>query len=129
MIEIIEGLPENVVGILAKGEVTRKDYLEVVIPAIDKALKRNAKLRLYYDLGSQFTGIDFGAEWEDFKLGIEHISQLGTGGRRDGRCLDQASGRRFSVSDARRTASLHVRPDIIGSQMDRRAIALVPDPN
>ena len=52
MIEIIEGFPDNVVGILAKGEVTRKDYLEVVIPAIDKALKRNAKLRLYYDLGS-----------------------------------------------------------------------------
>ena len=45
MIEIIEGFPDNVVGILAKGEVTRKDYLEVVIPAIDKALKRNAKLR------------------------------------------------------------------------------------
>ena len=75
MIEIIGGFPDNVVGILAKGEVTRKDYLEVVIPAIDKALKRNAKLRLYYDLGSQFTGIDFGAEWEDFKLGIEHLSR------------------------------------------------------
>ena len=75
MIEIIEGFPENVVGILAKGEVTRKDYLEVVIPAIDKALKRNAKLRLYYELGSQFTGIDLGAEWEDFKLGIEHLSR------------------------------------------------------
>ena len=75
MIEIIEGFPENVLGILAKGEVTRKDYLEVVIPAIDKALKGNAKLRLYYDLGSQFTGIDFGAEWEDFKLGIEHLSR------------------------------------------------------
>jgi hypothetical protein len=46
MIEIVEGFPENVVGILAKGQVTRKDYLEVVIPAIDKALKRNTKLRL-----------------------------------------------------------------------------------
>src|SRR5271156_7099936 len=75
MIENIEGLPDNVVGILAKGEVTRKDYLEVVIPAMDKALKGNAKLRLYYDLGSQFTGIDFGAEWEDFKLGIEYLSR------------------------------------------------------
>lgn len=29
MIENIEGFPQNVVGILAKGEVTRKDYLEV----------------------------------------------------------------------------------------------------
>ncbi len=63
------------VGLRAKGEVTRKDYLEVVIPAIEQALKRNAKLRLYYDLGSQFTGIDFGAEWEDFKLGFEHLSR------------------------------------------------------
>lgn len=75
MIEIIEGFPENVVAILAKGQVTRKDYLEVVIPAIDKALKRNAKLRLYYDLGSQFAGIDLGAEWEDLKLGVEHLSR------------------------------------------------------
>jgi SpoIIAA-like len=75
MIEIIEGLPDNVVGLVAKGEVTRKDYLEAVIPAIDKALKRNAKLRLYYDLSSQFTGIDFGAEWEDLKIGVEHFSR------------------------------------------------------
>ncbi len=75
MIEIIEDLPDNVVGILAKGEVTRKDYLDAVIPAIEKSLKRNTKLRLYYDLGSQFSGIDFGAEWEDFKLGIEHLSR------------------------------------------------------
>ena len=75
MIEIIEDLPDNVVGLLAKGVVTRKDYLEVVLPAVEKSLKRNAKLRLYYDLGSQFTGIDFGAEWEDFKIGIEHFSR------------------------------------------------------
>lgn len=75
MIEIIEGLPDNVVGILAKGEVTRQDYLEVVIPAVDKSLKRNGKVRLYYELGSEFTGIDFGAEWEDFKIGIEHLSR------------------------------------------------------
>jgi hypothetical protein len=75
MIENIEGLPDNVIGILAKGEVTRKDYLEVVIPAVDKSLKRNNKVRLYYELGSEFTGIDFGADWEDFKIGIEHFSR------------------------------------------------------
>lgn len=75
MIEIVESFPGNVVGVRAKGEVTRKDYLQVLIPAIDKALKKNKKVRLYYELGSQFTGIDFGAEWEDFKLGIEHLSR------------------------------------------------------
>ncbi len=75
MIELREGLPGNVVGIVAKRRVTREDYLEVLIPAIEKALKRNAKLRLYYELGSQFTGIDLGAEWEDLKIGIEHLSR------------------------------------------------------
>ena len=75
MIEIIENLPGNVVGLKATGEVTRKDYLDVVIPAVDKALKQNAKLRLYYDLGAQFTGIDLGAEWEDLRVGIEHFSR------------------------------------------------------
>ena len=75
MIEMVEGFPDNVVGILAKGEVTRKGYLEVVIPAVEKGLRRNAKVRLYYELGSEFTGMDFGAEWEDFKIGIEHLSR------------------------------------------------------
>ncbi|MGD1028332.1 MAG: STAS/SEC14 domain-containing protein [Candidatus Binatus soli] len=60
---------------MAKERVTERDYLEVVIPAIEKSLKRNAKLRLYYELGSQFSGIDFGAEWEDLKVGIEHLSR------------------------------------------------------
>ncbi len=53
MIEIIEGFPENVVGILAKGEVTRQDYLDVVIPAIDKALKRNANTASFFGLRGQ----------------------------------------------------------------------------
>ncbi len=75
MIEIIEGLPDNVVGLVAKGRVTRKDYLEAVIPAIEKSVKRSAKLRLYYELGSQFAGIDLGADWEDFKIGIQHLSR------------------------------------------------------
>jgi SpoIIAA-like len=74
MIEIIENFPEDVVGFAAKGQVSRKDYLEVVIPAIEKARKGHAKLRLYYELGPQFSEIDLGAEWEDLKLGIEHYS-------------------------------------------------------
>lgn len=32
-------------------------------------------MRLYYELGSQFTGIDLGAELEDLKIPIEHLSR------------------------------------------------------
>ena len=126
MIEIIEGFPGNVVGLAAKGEVTRKDYLEVVIPAIDKALKHNAKLRLYYDLGSQFTGIDFGAEWEDFKLGIEHLSRW----ERVAVVTDVPWIRhlvgafRFLIPGEVRVFTTGRR--IGGPEMDRRAIAPMP---
>lgn len=74
MIERVEGLPGQVLGFAAVGQVTRPDYLEVVIPAIDAARKKYPKLRLYYELTSRFSGIDLGAEWEDLKLGIEHNS-------------------------------------------------------
>ena len=112
MIEIVESFPGNVVGILAKGEVTRKDYLQVLIPAIDKALKQNAKVRLYYELGSHFTGIDFGAKWEVLQTRNRASFTLGTGGRRNRRRLDKTCGGGFSLADAGRSPSLRYRPNV-----------------
>jgi hypothetical protein len=74
MIELMQDFPDYVVGMMAKGRVTRKDYLDTVVPAIEAACKGHAKLRLYYELGAQFSEIDLGAEWEDLKLAIEHFS-------------------------------------------------------
>jgi stage II sporulation SpoAA-like protein len=75
MLATISGLPDNVVAFAAKGRVTRRDYDEVLTPAVDEALKRHPKVRCYYELGSQFTGMDAGAAWEDFKLGIGHLTR------------------------------------------------------
>ena len=75
MIEIIAGFPENVVALIAKGQVTKKDYEQVLIPKVESALKRYNKIRLYYELGSEFSGIDPGAAWEDLKIGIEHLTR------------------------------------------------------
>jgi len=75
MIENIETFPDNVIALVAKGQVTKKDYQEVVIPRVESALKKQAKIRLYYELGSQFTGIDPGAMWEDLKVGVEHLTR------------------------------------------------------
>lgn len=75
MIEIIEGFPLNVVAAVAKGRVTRRDYEEVLIPAVEKALDRHAQIRCYYELGSAFSGMDPGAMWEDFKVGIGHLTR------------------------------------------------------
>ena len=46
MLEIIEGLPKNVVGIVATGKVTMQDCHDVLMPAIKKSRKRHDKIRL-----------------------------------------------------------------------------------
>jgi SpoIIAA-like len=73
MIELLAGFPENVVAVSGKGQVTRKDYEEVLIPAVEAAFKKNYKVSFYYELGTQFAGIEAGAAWEDFKEGVRHF--------------------------------------------------------
>jgi hypothetical protein len=75
MIDHIEGFPDKVVAFVAKGQVTKQDYDQVLIPRVDAALQRHHKIRLYYELGSQFSRIDSGAAWEDFKVGVEHLTR------------------------------------------------------
>jgi SpoIIAA-like len=75
MIELIEGFPKNVVAAIAKGEVTAMDYKDVLIPAIERTLKTSPRIRCYYELGPEFSGMEAGAMWEDAVVGLEHWSQ------------------------------------------------------
>jgi hypothetical protein len=70
MLELIEGLPKNVVGIAASGKVTMQDCRDVLVPAIQKSRKWHDKIRLYYEINSRFPG----SAWEDLDLGLEHTS-------------------------------------------------------
>jgi hypothetical protein len=74
MIERIEGLPDNVLGFRAKGEVTGTDYETVLIPAVEEALATRRKIRLLYHLGEDFTGFDAKAMWDDAKVGLQHLT-------------------------------------------------------
>ena len=56
MIEILEGLPDNVVGIVVTGRVTRKDGDRVLLPVIRRSLEWHYKLRLYYEIRSRYPG-------------------------------------------------------------------------
>jgi len=71
MISLIEGLPDDVVGIIATGKVTRNDCDRVLVPAVQKTLSRHDKIRLYYELSSRFPG----AAWEDLQVAIEPLPQ------------------------------------------------------
>ena len=73
MIEPITGLPNDVLGFEAVGEVEADEYKNVLVPAIEKVVKGGGKVRMMYVLGSRFDGYSAGAAWQDTKLGIEHL--------------------------------------------------------
>jgi SpoIIAA-like len=75
VIDLIPGLPENVVGFVGKGEVTSDDYTGTLIPAIEAALADHDKIRLLYVLGKDFTGFSGGAMFEDGKVGMTHLGR------------------------------------------------------
>ena len=71
MIEVIKELPDNVVGIVAKGRVTNEECDNVLKPAMERSLRRHPKIRLYYEVGSRFPG----AGWDDLDVAIDHLPQ------------------------------------------------------
>ena len=71
MIELIGNLPDNVVGIVARGRVTNEECDNVLLPAMERSLKRHGKVRLYYEIGSRFPG----AGWGDLDVAIDHLPQ------------------------------------------------------
>ncbi|HUA84187.1 MAG TPA: STAS/SEC14 domain-containing protein [Bryobacteraceae bacterium] len=73
MIEALEGFPDKILAFACQGRVTKSDYEGVLIPAVEQALKEPGKVRLYYQINADFSGIDPGAMWDDFKVGMEHI--------------------------------------------------------
>ncbi len=75
MIEKLETFPDNVLAFVCTGRVTKADYEMILVPAVLDALKAHGKLRLYYEIAPDFTGIDHAAMWEDIKVGMEHFNR------------------------------------------------------
>jgi hypothetical protein len=75
MIEPLPDFPDNVVAMACRGHVTRQDYEAVLVPAVEAALAAHEKIRLYYEVGPDFTGIEPGAVWEDFSIGMSHLTR------------------------------------------------------
>ena len=74
MLKILEGLPNNVLGVSAEGKIIGTDYETVLIPAIEEKLKANKKVRMIYQLGTKFTGFKLSALLDDAKMGMKHLS-------------------------------------------------------
>ena len=76
MIEIIPGMPDNVVAIIAHGKVTGEDYETVLTPAIEEKLRRHKKIRLLYCLGKDFSRYTVVALLDDAKVSAQHLASF-----------------------------------------------------
>jgi hypothetical protein len=74
MVEKMEGFPQGALGFSAKGTVTRLDYEEVIIPAVEEALAKFHQVRFLYSLGGDFKEFEAAAMWEDAKIGLKHLT-------------------------------------------------------
>ncbi len=74
MIEIMQGLPENVVAVSVSGEVTGDDYKNVLIPAIEDKIKKYGKIRMLYHMDEELEWFTLNAMLEDAKVGIQHLT-------------------------------------------------------
>lgn len=72
MIEDMQGFPDDVVAFACRGHVTAHEYQAVLMPRVEQALQQHDKVRVYYQVDDDFTGIEPGAVWEDIKVGMQH---------------------------------------------------------
>ncbi len=72
MIELMDDLAGNVVAARAHGDITRDDYVSVLVPATDAALSEHRKVRILYlvEDGATFSP---GAMLEDAFFGMRHL--------------------------------------------------------
>lgn len=72
MIKILDGFPDNVVAARATGRLTLEDYDAVLIPNVRLTSRKHPKIRCYYEIGTDFTGVELGAMWDDFRIGVAY---------------------------------------------------------
>jgi hypothetical protein len=77
VIERVTDLPEGTLGFRAAGRISSDEYRRMMDP-IYAALERGEKLNIYFELASDFHGLDLGALWRDMKaagsVGLKHRS-------------------------------------------------------
>ena len=71
MISSLTRLPQGVIGFEASGNIAAEDYRDVVLPALEEAVK-TGDVRFLIVM-RDFDGISGGAVWQDLKMGVEHL--------------------------------------------------------
>jgi hypothetical protein len=71
MFRLIEGLPEDVLGLEAVGKVTHADYHDILIPRATELMAKGP-IKMLYAIGEDFDGYQLEALWDDGRFGVSH---------------------------------------------------------
>ena len=74
MIQVLEGLPEDVLGFRASGKLTAHDYTDVLAPGPAPARAGGGRIRVLLDFAGEFDGMEGGAVWQDIRMGVREWS-------------------------------------------------------
>ena len=75
MLQFINDLPDDVVGIHAIGEVTKEDFDKVLIPKIDDLSKRQGEIKYLLVLETDVSNFTVAAWWKDLVMGLKHFTE------------------------------------------------------
>jgi hypothetical protein len=75
MLQFINDLPDDVVGIHAIGEVTKEDFDKVLIPRIDDLAKRQGEIKYLLVLETDVSNFTLAAWWKDLVMGLKHFTE------------------------------------------------------
>ncbi len=75
MIHHLENLPTNIVGFKATGEITQKDFTEIVMPKVKALIDETDKLNYLLVLDTSLKNFTIGAWMKDAMMGIKHLTK------------------------------------------------------
>lgn len=75
MIQHLQDLPDNIVGFKAVGEITEKDFTDIVVPKVKELIEKTDKLNYLLVLETELSNFTVGAWMKDAMMGIKHLTK------------------------------------------------------
>ena len=75
MLQIMTDVPPHVVGVRAVGQVTKEDYEQVLVPALEKASKQFGELNFLMIFETDLSNFTYGAWMQDAKISFKHFTK------------------------------------------------------
>ncbi|MEX2519612.1 MAG: STAS/SEC14 domain-containing protein [Paracoccaceae bacterium] len=75
-VTIMEGLPDDVIGVSLRGALSARDYAETIEPLIERKLGAHKRIKCIFRVGPEFKSMTPGAVWSDARIGVTHFSDF-----------------------------------------------------